>query len=158
MGAGAQCLAMPCNSAHAWYDELVDGCPVPFLHIVDAARDALDGAPLVGVLGAAATLRTGLYPARLADGGVKCVDSSELAEAAVEAVRTRVKTGDVAGSAGDLEAAIADQLGRGAERVILACTELPLVTPHLSEELAAVCVDATDALARACVRWGLAAR
>ena len=40
VAAGAQAIAMPCNTAHAWFDELAAQSPVPLLHIADAAADA----------------------------------------------------------------------------------------------------------------------
>ncbi|MBK7331445.1 MAG: aspartate/glutamate racemase family protein [Betaproteobacteria bacterium] len=39
LAAGATLLAMPCNTAHRWYDDLARGIDVPFLHIADAATD-----------------------------------------------------------------------------------------------------------------------
>ena len=39
LAAGATLLAMPCNTAHRWYDDLARGIAVPFLHIADAATD-----------------------------------------------------------------------------------------------------------------------
>ena len=41
LGAGAQALAMPCNTAHYWHAELAADCPVPFLHIADAVGEEL---------------------------------------------------------------------------------------------------------------------
>src|SRR5208283_405759 len=35
--AGAQVLAIPCNSTHHWFEQLQAACPVPILHIADAA-------------------------------------------------------------------------------------------------------------------------
>lgn len=35
--AGAQCLIMPCNTAHYFLDALKKDCPVPFLNMLDAA-------------------------------------------------------------------------------------------------------------------------
>ncbi|MFZ4480624.1 MAG: aspartate/glutamate racemase family protein [Rhodoferax sp.] len=34
---GAQCLVMPCNTAHAWHDAMAKAVSIPLLHIVDAA-------------------------------------------------------------------------------------------------------------------------
>jgi len=44
-------------------------------------------------------------------------------------------------------------LDRGAARVILACTEVPLALDAIESPLRAHCVDTTAALARACVAW-----
>ncbi len=157
-GAGARCLAMPCNAAHLWYDQLVEGCSVPFLHIVDAAAQALGDRDRVGIVASPATLRSRLYADRLDALGVRCVEPTEAAAQDVVDAIARIKIGDVAGAAPGLGRAIEAQLEAGAQAVILACTELPLALPYLTADLAAHSIDATDALARACVRWGLAQR
>ena len=147
---------MPCHSAHAWYDEVVARCSVPFLHIVDAAREAIGERRTVGILAAPATLQTRLYPERLGREGILCLEPLDMEP--ILAAIARVKVGDHRGAAERLAGPIADQLDRGAEVVVLACTELPLALPHLPAELAAACVDPTEALARACVRWAMAQR
>ncbi|HXF67998.1 MAG TPA: amino acid racemase, partial [Burkholderiales bacterium] len=63
--AGAQALAIPCNTAHYWYDELVRQGGLPILHIADAACAALErrgvrGAA-VGLLATSGTLAAGFY-------------------------------------------------------------------------------------------------
>ena len=40
---GAQCLVIPCNTAHAWYDDISNSITIPILHIVDAALEAPNG-------------------------------------------------------------------------------------------------------------------
>ena len=40
--AGAECIAIPCNTAHHWYDELARESRCPVLHIVDAACAAME--------------------------------------------------------------------------------------------------------------------
>jgi aspartate racemase len=34
--AGAGCIAIPCHTAHFWYDQMVASAHVPILHIADA--------------------------------------------------------------------------------------------------------------------------
>ena len=156
--AGARCLAMPCNSAHHWFEELRAGCDLPFLHIVDAAQQALGSARTVGLVAAQGTLRARLYPERLAGQGVECLEPNAAEERSLLVAIARVKLGDLEGAVSALQGPIEAQLERGAESVILACTELPLLLPRLPAAVAERCVDATDALARACVAWGLARR
>ena len=40
--AGAECVAIPCHTAHYWYQELASGTALPILHIVDAALAELE--------------------------------------------------------------------------------------------------------------------
>lgn len=149
---------MPCNSAHLWYDELTASCDLPFLHIVYVARDALGPVARVGVVAAPATLRARLYPTRLARSGLICLEPTEPELQALARAIERVKVGQLDAAVSDLLGPIQAQLDRGAEAVILACTELPLLLPHLPAEVGDRCVDATDTLARAWVAWGLAQR
>jgi aspartate racemase len=44
-------------------------------------------------------------------------------------------------------------LERGAGAVVLACTETPVALDRIASPLRARCVDATAALAAACVAW-----
>ncbi len=41
----------------------------------------------------------------------------------------------------------------GARAVVLACTETPLAIDHAPSAATPLCIDATRALARACVTW-----
>ena len=65
--AGCGAIAIPCNTAHGWYEEMqAEGLPI--LHIVDAAADALakhTPRGTIGLMGTAATLRMRLYQDRL---------------------------------------------------------------------------------------------
>ena len=84
--AGCGAIAIPCNTAHGWYDAMRDAARVPILHIVDAAAADLrrlgiaDGT--VGVMGTQATLAMRLYQDRLGAQGWDCIvpTSDEMAE------------------------------------------------------------------------------
>jgi aspartate racemase len=62
-----------------------------------------------------------------------------------------VKRNRAAEAAPRLSQAVDHLIGRGARCVLLACTELPLAATALSNP--ADCLDATEALARACIEW-----
>lgn len=154
LGAGATLLAMPCNTAHHWYDGLVEGCEVPFIHIVDAVAELLpEGAVEFGIVATRATLRARVFELRLAQRGLalRAPDDATY-ERAVQPAIEAVKRGAVEDGGRLLEPVIAAQLDRGASAVILACTELPIALEAIASPLRARCIDSTDALARACVR------
>ena len=52
-----------------------------------------------------------------------------------------------------LETAVTNLTAAGAAGMILACTEMPVVIDRLPPPTSALCVDATRALAKACVAW-----
>ncbi len=139
---GAEVLAMPCNAAHGWAGDIRAASPVPFIDIVEAAVAVVVGKSVgkVGILAIGATLDARLYHDRLAVAGISTIDPDR---AAVEALVARVKAGD---TGADIRAAMAHQaallVAAGAEAIIAACTEIPLVL-----DAAAVGVPFVDATA-----------
>jgi aspartate racemase len=156
--AGAVALAMPCNTAHVWLPELRKDCPVPFLSIVDASCDeaaarAKPGAA-IGIIGTEATLKSGLFDGELARRGFMPLlpSDDELRDWVLPAIE-QVKAGRAAEGGQQVERAVQALLDRGAEVVVLACTETPLALDAIQSPLRERCVDTNAALARACVAW-----
>ncbi len=156
--AGAVAIAIPCNTAHYWYDELRRAGGLPIVHIADAALAALAGrcAPgaTIGLIGTRGTLAAGFFQQRLTAYGYRCIVNSDAdQEHLVLAAIMHVKSNQLGAAAVLLESAVAKLVHEGAAGVLLACTETPVVLERLSPQIAAICVDATRALARACVAW-----
>jgi aspartate racemase len=158
LAGGATALAMPCNTAHYWYDELALECPVPFLHIVDAVAADLGAyarrGTRVGLIATQATLAGRVYDARL--GALGCellVPLPDDMEAHVLPAIVQVKRGALAEAGRTLEPAISKLFDGGADAVVLACTETPIALDAIGSPLRGRCIDSTRALARACVRW-----
>lgn len=154
--AGAGCIAIPCNSAHAWFDAMQAQAGLPILHIVDAAAAALRAAGIkggtIGVMGTRATLALRLYQQRLDALGYACLvpDETEMAAAVTPAI-ARVKANAIEAARAPL-ADVADALAaRGARAVVLGCTEIPLALR--GARLAVPAIDTVDALARASLAW-----
>jgi aspartate racemase len=155
--AGAECIVMPCHTAHAWYDELQASTPLPVLSMVEAVlaevgRRAVPGLP-IGLLATAATLQADLYQSRLEARGFTCLIPTQAAmrDRVLPAIAL-VKRDRAAEAAPLLAAAIADQVAQGAGLAVLACTELPVALAALDSPQAR-CLDATEALARAAIAW-----
>jgi aspartate racemase len=155
---------MPCNTAHFWYDDLLVDAAVPFLHIVDAAADLLVTAGLpqgraVGLIATKATLKAGMFQDRLRGRGYTSIVpiDADLDRWTVPGI-ARVKANRLGDAAALFRPAIEALLAAGADRVILACTEVPPAFPSGDALLRDSCIDATEALARATVSWALARR
>lgn len=156
--AGAVCIAMPCNTAHYWYDEFAPAAKVPFLHIADAALAALATHPVsvgrLGLLGTRGTLKAGFYQKRFADRQVECIISSPDDQAKwVDPAIRAIKANNLQHAIPLLERAAETLLERGASSVVLGCTEIPVVLDRFPTPLAARCVDVTVALAEASIDW-----
>ncbi|MEQ1519399.1 MAG: amino acid racemase [Usitatibacteraceae bacterium] len=161
IAGGATFLAMPCNTAHFWYADLVADCAVPFISIVDASCSEIgtyaNYGDTVGVIGTDATLATKLYDEKLSAMGYVPHKPEERAmrEVVLPAIEL-VKVGKTIEGGRLLEGAIEQLLAGGAKMVVLACTETPMALDAIASPLRKHCVDTTDALARACVRFWLA--
>ncbi|HEX6144174.1 MAG TPA: amino acid racemase [Geminicoccaceae bacterium] len=155
---GARAIAMPCHTAHAWAGELIAASGLPFLHIVEASlaemrRRALPPGP-VGLLATRATLKAGLYQDRLETGGWPPLElAPEPTGRLVLPAIALVKRGRADAAAPLLLEAVETLAGNGAQAVLLACTELPVALAAAADAPAVPAVDATEALARACITW-----
>jgi aspartate racemase len=156
--AGAMALVMPCNTAHFWYADLVEGCTVPFLSIVDASVNELsllaDAGSPIGIIATRATLAAQIFDTALIRSGytVMLPRETEMNTLVLPGIEL-VKAGDTLHGGQLIEEAVQALLNQGARAVILACTETPLALDALQSPLRLHCVDSTAALARSCVVW-----
>ena len=157
--AGAGLVVIPCNTAHLWFDAVQDALELPMLHLVDAALDAAAAtvghdAPL-GLLCTQTTLASGLYVNRAPRIRWVLPTPSEMRDQVMPGIAA-VKAGELV-RGGELLVAAAQALAqRGAQALMLGCTEVPLVLGQANAPLPVI--DATAALARRVVAWSLAQR
>lgn len=147
---GAQLLAMPCNTAHAFLPELERELTVPFISIVDVTVTHLleTKANCVGLLATDGTLAAGLYTRELAAQGVHVLAPNASDQAELMRAIYTFKGGETQVSA-NLAVSVYEKLrAAGAEKIIAACTELPILLARHNF------VDPTQLLARELVRLG----
>lgn len=156
--AGAKLIAVPCNTAHHWYDDLVRVSRAPLLHIADAALAALpSGTGLaVALLATRGTLAAGFYQRELLDKGHRVLLPDGPTQAWLDDCIAGVKRGDVDAAAASLRQALDTMQSRGAAHAILGCTELPVAAAALGTQLPLPCVDTSLELARKAVRHAVA--
>ncbi|CAH0245510.1 aspartate/glutamate racemase family protein [Roseomonas sp. CECT 9278] len=155
--AGAGAIAIPCNTAHGWFDAMQAATRLPILHIVEAASDELlrlgvANGP-IGLMATKGTLAMRLYQDRLEGRGYQVlVPSAEEMDRIVMPAIDGVKANRVAEAYAPLAEMAIALAGRGARAVVLGCTEIPLgmaAGPALPFPVA----DTIDALARAAIAW-----
>ncbi|MEN5361915.1 aspartate/glutamate racemase family protein [Brevundimonas intermedia] len=156
--AGAQVIAMPCNTAHAQAGEIRAVCAAQglgFIDMIAATADAAvadhglnDGARRIGVLATSGGGR--LYQAALEARGVETVLLDGADREAFMGLVYGVKRGDVGEAARVGMRGLAQALGEaGAQALIAGCTEVPLLLR--AEEAPVGLTDSAEVLARACV-------
>jgi aspartate racemase len=157
--AGCGAIVIPCNTAHVWYDQMVQAAGLPIPHIVDAAAVDLGrigiGPGRIGVMGTPVTLRTKLYQQRLAGLGWDCIEpTDDQMTRLVSPAIALVKANQVADAYEPLAKVVNDLAARGASAVVLGCTEIPLgIQAGPASSLNAPVIDTIDALARAAIAW-----
>jgi aspartate racemase len=153
--AGCDRVVIPCNSAHFWYDELCK-LGVPIIHIVDSIADELRNLDLenttIGVMGTQGTIEYGIYQTRLEQQGWHCLvpDRAEM-DFFVQPAIDFIKAGKIAESQLLLMKVIHSLIDRGAEAIVLGCTELPLSISIASVGNTPV-VNSIDSLVQAAVK------
>ena len=157
--AGCGAIAIPCNTAHGWFDGMQAATPLPILHIIDAAAQDLRRQRIVpgpiGIMGTATTLAMRLYQDRLEAQGWPCLqpDDAEMARLVTPAINA-VKSNRVSDAYAPLAEMVTLLRARGATAVVLGCTEIPLgIQAGQWEMLGVPLVDTIDALARAAIAW-----
>jgi len=156
--AGATTIAIACNTAHYWYDDLVHQGGLPILHIADAVCDMLAERGItagnIGLLGTDGTVHAGFFQQRFAARGLGCLlntreDQDQLVLPAIACVKLNQLQ-----RAHELAVQGVTRLrDAGARAVVLACTETPVAIDYADSPVSDDCIDATRALARACVAW-----
>ena len=148
MRQGVDHIAIPCVTAHYFYPQLREGIRVPVIHgIRETARYLKEmGVDTAGILATDGTIVSGIFSRELTDLGIRSVIPTKRRQADVMALIYRdIKQGRQP----DMETfrEISQELrGRGAQVLILGCTELSLIKK--TGDIGPGYLDAMEVLAR----------
>jgi aspartate racemase len=153
IGAGADIIAIPCNTAHYFYDSISEAASVPIINIIrqTAIFCRREGIKKAGILATEGTVLSGAYNTIFEMAGIECVtpDESEQQEIS-HIIYGCIKKGIVPDKQRFF--GVCDSLRRqGCEKLILGCTELSLLKRggELDDELF---VDSLEVLAYSAIR------
>jgi aspartate racemase len=157
---GAACIVLCTNTMHKVADRIQRAVTIPFLHIADpvgrAARDR--GSKTVGLLGTAFTMEQGFMKDRLSEqyGLSVLVPSVEEREAVHRIIYDELCVGIVRSESLRLYLTVIDSLvARGADSIILGCTEITLLVKQKDSPVPLL--DTTALHAKAAVDFSLEA-
>ena len=153
--AGAEGLLLATNTMHKVADEIEDAAGIPLLHIADAtaARLVAEGRRKVGLLATAFTMEQDFYTDRLREHGLEVLVPNETERGEVHRIiydelclgvvrdESRVRYRQVMGRLAE----------RGAEAIILGCTEITLLVD--AGDSPVPLYDTTAIHAEAAVDW-----
>jgi len=159
---GAAFIAVPCNTAHAFFPSIEREITVPLMHLMDETASAVElthpSIERVGLLATTGAIASGLYQEWFARHHIEViVPNDDLQERAVMGAIHRVKAGRTGRDTTDMlsEAAVS-LVEHGAEALIAGCTELPLV--FRDGDASVPVIDPTRVLAEAIVRRACASQ
>jgi aspartate racemase len=158
---GADLVMLATNTMHRVYESIEAAISIPFLHIADPTGDALRAAGVerVGLLGTRYTMEQTFYAGRLRERfgldtlvpdddrrrDVHRIIYEELCHGVLDAQSRRL-----------YQRAIDDMAARGAQAVILGCTEITLLIKQ--DDTALPVFDTTALHAQAAVDWAIQTR
>ncbi len=150
--AGAELIAIPCNTAHAWFDRLAASTDIKILHMADAVCQRVGKRrETIGLMATTGTLKAGFYQRYLTSAERTVMHPTPDTQAIIGQAIRAVKVNDLVAARLHMSAAADALFAAGADRLLLACTELPLAVKGTSVE--SHCLDATVCLAEACVAF-----
>ena len=149
--AGAELIAIPCNTSHYFYPYIQKNLNVPVIHMLEETAMECQklGFRTVGVLATSGTKKTGIYEQALEKYGIQAVYPDEQAqEKLMSIIYDYVKAGKFV-ECDFFAAELKEMVKKGAQAFVLGCTELPLV--FHDGDLGIRFVDSLDVLAKRAV-------
>jgi aspartate racemase len=129
--AGAEVILIATNTMHIVFDQVAANVDVPMLSLLDAVGEAIRERDMetVGLLGTSFTMEKPFYQRALAEKGINVIvpnpDDRKLVN---DVIYQELVAGDIRDESRQTFVSIIRKLARrGAEGVILGCTEIPLL-------------------------------
>ncbi len=144
---GADIIAIPCNTAHYFYDRLNESIEIPILNMVEeTVLFAKENCKKVGILATSGTIETRTYQ-RVCDrlDLAYAVPSAKKQADVMDLIYADIKQGKPADRQ-KFDAVVEELKAEGCGRVILGCTELSLI--KRDEKLGDFYIDSMEVLAK----------
>ncbi|MFO7980456.1 MAG: aspartate/glutamate racemase family protein [Candidatus Aminicenantes bacterium] len=156
--AGADCVVICTNTMHKMAPEVQTNINIPLLHIADVTAEEIKnrGQKMVGLLGTKFTMEQDFYKGRLIEEhGIHVVIPDEEQRKVIHHILyDELVQGEISEtSKNKFKEIIASLQSRGAEGIILGCTEIPLLVKQKDYDIPLY--DTTFIHARAAVEWSL---
>ena len=144
---GAECIAIPCITAHYFHSDLVADIHVPIIHLVEETVSYLHsrGISRAGIMATDGTIQSGLFQKELERQGMKAlVPKADYQKDVMHLIYENIKIGTEP-EMDRFQRAAGHLRKQGAEVIILGCTELSLI--KRDQKIGAGFLDALDVLA-----------
>ncbi|MGK0533067.1 aspartate/glutamate racemase family protein [Bacillus sp. 'calajunan'] len=144
---GVEFIAMPCNTAHLYFEELQRSLSIPILNIVDETLQAIpESTKRIALLATEATIQAGIYQDGIVKRNIEYIHYEKW-QTMINQTISCIKGGEIE-KARELWNTLVVQLKDEVDTAIIACTDLNVVA---GEDF----VDSAQCLAEAVVRMYL---
>lgn len=152
--AGADILAIPCNTAHHFYKDIQGSVSIPVINMVEeavkVARSRFGAGAGIGIMATNGTIVADVYGKMCAQYGMKYVKPDEDGQKNVmKIIYEQVKAGNPV-DYGLFMDIIEDMLHSGCSCVITGCTELSIICSDLKLNRDDI-IDSLDVLSDVCI-------
>ena len=154
--AGASFIAIPCNTVHRFFDEMQNAVSIPILHMMEETasyvKTKIPSMKTIGLLATSGTIATRLYEDALEAAEFQVIVPGESVQKnhVMEAIYM-IKAGENKASCENLLTEAGNHvIEKGAEAIVLGCTEIPL--GFNAERVSVPVINATEVLALAALR------
>ena len=157
--AGADCIYLATNTMHLVAPAIEAAIDVPFLHVVDVVADEARrlGVTRVGLLGTRFTMCEPFYVDALGERGIEAIvpDCGDEVTELNRIIFDELVHGTIVASSKERYCrSMANLVERGAEAIVLGCTEIMLLVGACDASVPVI--DTTEAQARAAIEFALA--
>ncbi len=146
---GVDFIAIPCNSAHKYFDSLVKAVNVPVLNIIEETLKNIKKNSTVTIFATETTTSSRLYQTGIRDCGCKYHFDPSWQQRVNEIIKMIKSNSNIENIREQWDSLIEQVIGSGIDTVIIACTDLNVV---LSESERVKIVDSAESLAAAVVK------
>lgn len=153
--AGAECIVIPCNTAHFWFSELKEVCHVDMLSIVETTMKEVlvTKKKNIGLLATNATMYMGLYQKNIERNYLNCITPDKKSQENVMESIYLLKSGNKKMAESIMKKQAETLFSRGAEVIVLGCTEVPVILANEINNYPDKYIDSTSSLVRASIHW-----
>ncbi|HPU63549.1 MAG TPA: amino acid racemase [Mobilitalea sp.] len=144
-------IAIPCITAHYFYRELSESIKVPIIHIIKETVRYLKnrGVKSAGIMATEGTIKSNLFQKELHENGINPVIPSKIGQKYIsDIIFNNVKAG-IPVDMENFKIANDELLSKGADTIILGCTELSLL--KRTADIGPGFIDALEVLAMCCI-------
>ncbi len=146
--AGADMIAIPCNSAHLWFHKMQSEARADILNMIELAAAEFKKGDTVGILGTTLTVQSKLYENILRSNGVDVVLPDNQSHV-MDQIRL-VKAGNIAKAHDELVKQAGYLIEKGATHILAGCTEVPVAINQPDVEIPFI--DPMEIMAKECVK------